>query len=292
MSLGLSVAGQGCAFEQYGSGEKNSGRPTETDAGAGGGLSGAAGVGGSAAGGAQSGAGGAGGAPVAGASGSAGQGGDAGAAGMSGGGTGGVSGSAGASGGGASGLGGASGGGGVSGGAGVGGSSGGAGDAGASGAGGDAGAAGAGGAGAGGAGAGGAGAGGAGAGGGGAAGAGGSGCVLFMDPCDLDCDGHQRVDPVACPGGDDCCDSDADVFPGQTKWFTTSSACGSFDYDCDKTETQRIGQGSKCVGCNFFDCCHTPGYEGAPPPCGVSGPVTGCKAFCAEDDASRVQECH
>ena len=282
MSLGLSVAGQGCAFEQYGSGEKNSGRPTETDAGAGGGLSGAAGVGGSAAGGAQSGAGGAGGAPVAGASGSAGQGGDAGAAGMSGGGTGGVSGSAGASGGGASGLGGASGGGGVSGGAGVGGSSGGAGDAGASGAGGDAGAAGAGGAGA----------GGAGAGGGGAAGAGGSGCVLFMDPCDLDCDGHQRVDPVACPGGDDCCDSDADVFPGQTKWFTTSSACGSFDYDCDKTETQRIGQGSKCVGCNFFDCCHTPGYEGAPPPCGVSGPVTGCKAFCAEDDASRVQECH
>jgi len=32
----------------------------------------------------------------------------------------------------------------------------------------------------------------------------------------------------------DCCDMNADVFPGQTKYFKVPIAeCGGFDYDCD-----------------------------------------------------------
>lgn len=115
---------------------------------------------------------------------------------------------------------------------------------------------------------------------------------MFTDPCDADCDGHLRADPVACPGGDDCCDVDADVFPGQTGWFKVNNACNNFDFDCSGKEEQRIGQGSKCTGCNFLDCCNTPGFENTPPACGVSGPTTGCKAFCQETDTSEYQQCH
>lgn len=35
--------------------------------------------------------------------------------------------------------------------------------------------------------------------------------------------------------GGDCCDSDANAHPGQTKYFTSADACGGWDYDCDGT---------------------------------------------------------
>ena len=35
--------------------------------------------------------------------------------------------------------------------------------------------------------------------------------------------------------GGDCCDSDANAYPGQTKYFTSANACGSCDYNCDGT---------------------------------------------------------
>ncbi len=36
----------------------------------------------------------------------------------------------------------------------------------------------------------------------------------------------------------DCCDRDAKAYPGQTEWFSSPTACGSYDYDCDGKETQ------------------------------------------------------
>jgi len=33
--------------------------------------------------------------------------------------------------------------------------------------------------------------------------------------------------------GGDCCDSDANAFPGQVKYFGGKDACGSWDYSCD-----------------------------------------------------------
>jgi len=35
--------------------------------------------------------------------------------------------------------------------------------------------------------------------------------------------------------GGDCCDSDANAFPGQTKYFTAADRCGSWDFNCDGT---------------------------------------------------------
>lgn len=35
--------------------------------------------------------------------------------------------------------------------------------------------------------------------------------------------------------GDDCCDSDANAFPGQSMYFHTTDACGGWDYDCNGT---------------------------------------------------------
>ncbi len=228
-SLGLAVAGQGCAFEQYGSGERNAGRPTGAGSG---GVEGAAGEGGATAGAGQAGAAGDAGQAGAGQAGDAGQAGAGGAAGQAG-----AAGDAGQAG------------------------------AGQAGAGGDAGQAGA-----------------------GQAGAGGAACVPGMVPCDLDCDGHLRADPD-CAGGDDCCDSDANTFPGQSGWFSSANSCGSFDYDCDTKAVQRTGQGSKCVGC-WFSCCFDAGYEGTPPACGVSGPITGCGDWCKDTDGTLVQQCH
>jgi hypothetical protein len=37
----------------------------------------------------------------------------------------------------------------------------------------------------------------------------------------------------------DCCDSDTNAHPGQTSYFTTADACGSFDYNCDTHETPK-----------------------------------------------------
>ena len=33
--------------------------------------------------------------------------------------------------------------------------------------------------------------------------------------------------------GGDCCDSDANAYPGETKYFTSADSCGSWDYNCD-----------------------------------------------------------
>lgn len=39
--------------------------------------------------------------------------------------------------------------------------------------------------------------------------------------------------------GDDCDDQNANVHPGQTGWFTTARANGSFDYNCSATEEKQ-----------------------------------------------------
>jgi hypothetical protein len=33
--------------------------------------------------------------------------------------------------------------------------------------------------------------------------------------------------------GGDCCDNDANAYPGETKYFVSPDACGSYDYNCD-----------------------------------------------------------
>ncbi|NMA48548.1 MAG: hypothetical protein GX947_02060 [Tissierellia bacterium] len=73
---------------------------------------------------------------------------------------------------------------------------------------------------------------------------------------DIDGDGHCPDSTQYCVGNhldyisscityNDCCDSDARVFPGQTIYYSSKNACGSWDYDCD-------GQISKS-GCRARD---------------------------------------
>jgi hypothetical protein len=65
----------------------------------------------------------------------------------------------------------------------------------------------------------------------------------------------------------DCCDSDPGAKPGQTAYFTTADACGSFDYNCDSQETPKSNGPAQ-------------GTCGGPPTCAVvSGTckyVSGC----------------
>lgn len=74
------------------------------------------------------------------------------------------------------------------------------------------------------------------------------------DPCDKDGDGHRA--PGAC-GGDDCCDQDPVVFPGQQSFFATASGCGTFDYDCDGKPSPRFNRAAchvtsfQCIGDGF-----------------------------------------
>ena len=75
------------------------------------------------------------------------------------------------------------------------------------------------------------------------------------DQCDRDHDGHRAVGGVC--GGDDCCDSDANAFPGQTAFFASENACGNFDYDCDGKQAIQTPRAAchvtnfACVGDGF-----------------------------------------
>jgi hypothetical protein len=94
-------------------------------------------------------------------------------------------------------------------------------------------------------------------------------CATFYE--DLDQDGYGSANTLklcedagaAAPGGystlgGDCCDQDLYTNPGQTSYFSTTNACGSWDYNCDGT----IEGAFHCDGYN------TPGVCGSKPPAG------------------------
>lgn len=79
------------------------------------------------------------------------------------------------------------------------------------------------------------------------------GCCASPGPVyTADADGDGYGDPSSeisgCAGdpgvvttqGGDCCDNDANVFPGQTQYFPTANSCGNFDYDCSGSDEESI----------------------------------------------------
>lgn len=74
--------------------------------------------------------------------------------------------------------------------------------------------------------------------------------------------------------GGDCCDSDANAFPGQSKYFVSADSCGSYDYNCDGTI-----QGSQS---GFITYGTVPVSE-----CGTNVHGTGCG-----DSCTATIECH
>jgi hypothetical protein len=91
--------------------------------------------------------------------------------------------------------------------------------------------------------------------------------------------------------GDDCCDSNAAVFPGQTARFSQPHTCPGllrFDYDCDGDEGGGDELGGNCS--SLADC--TSGWRQVVPACGASGAVTICAlAQIARPDEPVTTEC-
>jgi hypothetical protein len=108
-------------------------------------------------------------------------------------------------------------------------------------------------------------------------------------PCDQDNDGY-RSNSSAC-GGNDCCDTDANVHPGQTSWFTQQSNCKTFDYNCNGKNEPAYSSNLSCVlvwsvgcipVCGAASClCKgqscTTGYPGPDPGCGNAFQFDDCK---------------
>jgi hypothetical protein len=76
----------------------------------------------------------------------------------------------------------------------------------------------------------------------------------------------------------DCDDNNASVNPGAVDWFITPRSDGSFDYNCDGTDTKRYT--SITTGCvAVYPSCSfgQPGWEDSVPACGQSGAyLSGC----------------
>jgi len=110
--------------------------------------------------------------------------------------------------------------------------------------------------------------------------------------CDEDGDGYLST-TGGC-GGNDCCDQDAHVHPGQESYFTKAGACGGYDYDCDGKETAEYGA-ANCQWSAFS--CSGDGFAAPTPSCGAFGTFTSCSipwydAFtCVGANASQAQAC-
>lgn len=90
--------------------------------------------------------------------------------------------------------------------------------------------------------------------------------------------------------GGDCMDSNPDVHPSQTGFFTADRGDGSFDYDCDGTESlQHKQQDVDICICGLSPwasgCGRTEGWAGAVPACGQPHPFNHAKR------GSNVQTC-
>lgn len=120
---------------------------------------------------------------------------------------------------------------------------------------------------------------------------------------DNDGDGHGSgvvLSSCAQPPGwvesdDDCDDTNANVFPGQTAYFTTPRSDGSYDYDCDKNQTRKHESGGGCHKVN--DQCNASGStnywrDSTIPACGQTAPwILVCQLGCIPSEEQRTQPC-
>ncbi len=111
----------------------------------------------------------------------------------------------------------------------------------------------------------------------GAAGAAGAGC----------CDCDKDLVPSNKPGcnGNDCDDDDANVFPGQTKFFGTESKNNGFDYNCD----QKLETEYKKLDCVALCDPKVDGYIGTAPQCGKSGDFGSCDGVLCQPQVKTQQ---
>ena len=98
------------------------------------------------------------------------------------------------------------------------------------------------------------------------------------------CSGASLPSGYASQGGD-CCDTDANAKPGQTSYFTSTNACGSWDYDCDSSiskSSASCGYAASCSPTGSVSYCSAPYCRRtyALYDCGESGDKYQCCATC------------
>jgi hypothetical protein len=100
--------------------------------------------------------------------------------------------------------------------------------------------------------------------------------------------------PYTATNASDCCDSDNRVKPGQGNYYTSSSNCGTWDYNCNGAIEK--GWNSGGGGCGGWPSCsdHV-GWKGSVASCGQHKDyVTSCSLdwfSCDENKSGRTQKC-
>lgn len=109
--------------------------------------------------------------------------------------------------------------------------------------------------------------------------------------------------PGYAPEPGDCCDSNAQVNPGQAAWFGNAYRCGgfgtpeSFDYNCDGSPERRWTALGVCGDDGSGGCDFAEGWQGGGsiPRCGTGAMyVTACRRMgfsCQPTAGWRTQEC-
>jgi hypothetical protein len=115
---------------------------------------------------------------------------------------------------------------------------------------------------------------------------------------DCDRDDDDSLSSAAACGGNDCDDRDADVHPGQSRFFTAPSLAHGYDYDCNGVEEREV---SSALDCSLLsiESCDAQGYAAPLPACGDPGAWIRCaptlptlSALClATDQGSRTMGC-
>ena len=95
---------------------------------------------------------------------------------------------------------------------------------------------------------------------------------------------------------DDCYDSNSSANPAATAYYTTDRGDGSYDYNCDGSNTKRYTDIYDCTGAVYVCVDYTNGWNSSIPSCGSSGSwKTGCSASLTTctyaSSASRTQSC-
>lgn len=107
-------------------------------------------------------------------------------------------------------------------------------------------------------------------------------CTTYYRDADGDGYGDPNLTECWCqPGGstgefsvgnaNDCYDGSAQAQPGQTGYFSVHRGDGSFDYNCDNTQSKEFNISGSCngYGSSIGDCTlNTAGWDGSVPPCG------------------------
>ncbi|MEZ4323527.1 MAG: putative metal-binding motif-containing protein [Myxococcota bacterium] len=105
------------------------------------------------------------------------------------------------------------------------------------------------------------------------------GCQIFFADNDADGYGTPTSNACYCEGQypytgtttTDCDDNNPQAHPGQTGWFSSPLSNGSYDYDCNGSQTLRYTSTSAGCFVQGFGCSGSDGWVGSLPQCGQAG---------------------